>query len=174
MAETGRGKLPNGCLEPSGLYRKQHFLIALDHEILRLDSAHESLTFILVDFVYPPDWDWLGPKLLSYLGARDLAGRIEERVAILLPEASFQKVRRVLEQMAELGPMTCGLVQARPGHLVTDMTFFDAARCHMIDREDAIKELIASRGPLAEKETEVLLEEKNSLFEGFSRLSAKF
>jgi hypothetical protein len=128
---------------------------------------------MLVSFAAPPDWSWVGFRLLSYLGACDQAAQLgeESEVAILSPEAPVKKTVRLLGRLSELDPIRCGLAQAWPGRAITAEELVTLARERLAERAETLQKLVESQGPWAFRETELIPAEKDSLFEGFGRLS---
>ncbi|MDR0549058.1 MAG: hypothetical protein LBI10_06590 [Deltaproteobacteria bacterium] len=172
---TSPHTLALGCVEPvSGLYRRDHFLIALNYELKRLGACQAALGLIVIGFPKNPNWSQVGAEIQLLLGGCDQAGRVgAKEAAILLPETGERPVTRLLGELGrELGPAKAGLALAWPGQTVTALGLIAAAREKMSDFSETLKRIAGVDGPWAKKETAIAPAERESLFMGFGALIA--
>ncbi|MDR2140848.1 MAG: hypothetical protein LBR11_03525 [Deltaproteobacteria bacterium] len=163
-----------GCVDPlSGLYRPEHFFIALDKELARLSNAQGALGILLISFPMPPNWATTGREIVDALGGCDQAARLGEAgCAVLMPEVSIRKVVRVLRQLGQgLGELNCGLALAWPGQTPTAEGLLTLAKEREAELAVTLKSIDEDHGSW-ERDTALRPAEKDSLFQGFGLLNA--
>jgi GGDEF domain-containing protein len=164
-----------GCVDPaSGLFRREHFFIALNNELARLRGCQRALGLLTVAFPKSPDWFKVGQETTLLLEGCDQAARLgHKEMALVLPEVGERKLARLLSQMArELGPARCGLALAWPGQDIAAGALLTKARERLGEFAETLDRIKGADGPFAIKETAVAPAERDSLFQGFGALNA--
>jgi GGDEF domain-containing protein len=174
------------CLDiVSGLYHPEHFELSLSYEFSRMERTEKPLGLVLVRLGEAAEdclkaFKVMGSFIKSALRPLDLAARLGEReVAILMPEAQRDRAVRLLLALGrefEANPLfsgaSFGASLARPYEGAGPADLLRRAGQNTGSAQQVAKKLLSGASPWAEIDTALIADEKDSLFDGFSVLSA--
>ncbi|MDR1035349.1 MAG: hypothetical protein LBT40_01860 [Deltaproteobacteria bacterium] len=169
------------CLDPeSGFYREEHFELSLRYEMNRTLEAEKPLGLLLVSFEGGLPGFFAG-FLQERLRRIDLPSRLGRgEAAVIMPRVNPSRAGRLVERlgadlaadgrMGGAGMPLFGAALAWPNDTVTPEGLLARARESLDTAAATSERLMSGRGPYAEAETELVAEEKETLFAGFSLL----
>jgi hypothetical protein len=171
------------CLDlQSGLYHPEHFQLSLDHELTRLERFERPLGLVLVCLEKSgtdSDWAELGLFIKGFLRKLDVAARLsEKKMGILLPDASLERVARLLEllgqefeekeTLSKLSPrFGVALVRPGEGNNASPEVLLSQALENQGQAAEVVKQMLDINSPWVEADTVLIEAEKDSLFAGF-------
>jgi hypothetical protein len=169
------------CLDPeSGFYREEHFELSLQYEMDRSLEAEKPLGLLVVSFEGGLP-GFFAEFLLGRLRRIDLPSRLGRgEAAVIMPRINPSRAGRLVERLgldlAADGRLPGGVMPrfgvalAWPNGVMTSEELLVKARESADTAAVTAERLMSGRGPYSEAETELVAEEKETLFAGFSLL----
>jgi hypothetical protein len=175
-----RHRTGHPCLDPeSGFFREEHFELSLKYEMARSLEAEKPLGLLVVSFngALP---GFFAAFLRERLRRIDLPSRLGPgEIAVIMPRVNPSRAGRLVERLgadlADRQPLDCGMplfgaALAWPNGTLTAEGLLAKAMAAADTAAATAERLMSGKGPYAEAETELVAEEKETLFAGFSLL----
>jgi hypothetical protein len=180
-ASSRRPYAGHPCLDPeSGFYREEHFELSLKYEMSRSLEAEKPLGLLVISFEGGLPGFFAG-FLLERLRKIDLPSRLGPgEAAVIMPRVNPSRAGRLVERLGHDLAEGGGLAGAKaplfgaalcwPNDVMTPESLLAKARASCDGASVTAEKLLSGKGLYAEAQTELIPEEKETLFAGFSEL----
>ncbi|MDR2461296.1 MAG: GGDEF domain-containing protein [Deltaproteobacteria bacterium] len=167
----------HGCIDvATGLYHEEHFLLSLEYEMARHLEAEKPLAMLLVSPVKDLGDFSLAKFFQANLRKIDLPAKLSTgELAIIMPRMSPARASKIVGKLGEglerLGENPkVGAVVIGPNENLNVLKVISKARESYAPFKSLATDLLNLTGAFKGEATELLAEEKDSLYAGFSSM----